>query len=77
MAWNPCAAVFFHKTATRVRLYRDGRGPYHGNERPGGHLVTFAYVVARSNNREPGMAAAGRPGPGEERDTNCLSRRVP
>jgi hypothetical protein len=50
MAWNPCAAVFFHKTATRVRLYRDGRGPYHGIERPGGQLVKFAYVVARSNN---------------------------
>lgn len=35
MAWNLCAAVFFHRTATRVRLYRDGRGPYHGIERPG------------------------------------------
>jgi hypothetical protein len=54
MAWNPCAAVFFHKTATRVRLYRDGRGPYHGIERPGRSLVNFAYVVARSDNRAPG-----------------------
>ena len=74
----PCVAVFFHKTTTRVRLYTNGRGPYHGIERPGRRLVMFAYVVARPNNREPRYgSAARRVGPGEERDTNCLSRRVP
>jgi len=50
----PCAAAFFHKTATRMRLYTEGRGPYHGIERPGRRLVKFVYVVARSDNREPG-----------------------
>jgi hypothetical protein len=70
--------AFFHKTATWVWLYRKGRGPYHGIERPGRRLVHFAYVVARSNNREPGYDQRGAgTGPGEERDTNCLSRRVP
>ncbi len=38
----------------------------------------FAYVVARSNNREPRCGSATRRVElGEERDTNCLSRRVP
>jgi hypothetical protein len=49
---NPCAAVIVHRTATRARLYRKGRGPYHGRERPGGRLVHFAYVVARTDNRD-------------------------
>src|SRR5688572_15361000 len=30
-----CAAVIVHRTATRAWLYRNGRGPYHGIERPG------------------------------------------
>ena len=54
MDWQSVRGRFFHKTATPVRLYRGELAPYHGIYRPSGRLVTFAYVVVLSDNRETG-----------------------
>ena len=49
-----------------------------GSSDRGRELVTFAYVVVRSDKpRARVRPPRGGSGPGEERDTNCLSRRVP
>lgn len=36
--WQTVRGSFFHRTATRVRLYTDRKGPYHGIQRPGADI---------------------------------------